>query len=476
MADGDATLALADATEMMDEVYDLNVIPIDTRFGATAQHIMAEDQFLGGAMHKKVLTTTFTGARASASLESDAPDAYEIGTTDITIEESNLRQLAFTLKYTIPAGMQVRGEHAVWDLATELTLQSAESVGEKRNQLLNQDANCVKALVAATYKFDGDTYPGGTATVAFIKIDNGSISAFHKGMILDIRNASTTTIRVTATVNDVCHSTQYRGRDVGPGISVTYNSTYAGAGNTDAHFDNVADNDEIVDHGETDGCGFDGSFSNLIDLSNDPSTYFGVNRSTQGNHYLVPYGRDYASATMNVDTVFGQMNNILGMVFSKSREYRRNRGFQMTQAIVCQAQPDLVADVARQVGEGSSRFTQKIASDFTGGKSPLVAVAGWEGAVIHTPGLPPIVLQSEPLAPSNDIRVFEPSAFEWIRFGPKRPQFIKAPGGPIWHVRTNTSTGNLTKTLQASAFVMETLYCNQPQLVYAINSVVPSIV
>ena len=93
MADGDVTIALADATEMMDEVWDLDVIPIDTRFGATAQHFSKEDQFLGGALHKKVLTTTFTGARASASLESDAPDAYEIGTTDIEIQAQEILRM-----------------------------------------------------------------------------------------------------------------------------------------------------------------------------------------------------------------------------------------------------------------------------------------------------------------------------------------------------------------------------------------------
>lgn len=483
MADGQQSMLLAQATAMMDEVYDLGIIPLDNRFGLTAQHITRETPFEGGKLHKKFKTMVYTGARANQDLEAAAPDAYRINLTDIAIDESDLRQITFTLKYGIMAGLELRGEHSAINLAEELVLQSQENVGEKRNQMINQDANMVKALVSAKYDEDGTTYGSSAETLAFLKIKNGSISAFHPGEIIDIRQGSDSTdVRVTVTVKDVIHSTYLFGNNVGPGIVVQYDAAaavYAGAGNDEAVLTNVAADDEIVAHGEIDGDNYAGSFSSLVDLGASPAAYFGVTRTTVGNHYLVPYGIDYtsggAAVTLNVDTHFGEMSNILGMVFSKSRQYRQNRGYKLTKAIIAQAQPDLVADVARGAGEGTAQFQRKIASDFAGGEQPLVAVAGWNGSVLHSESVPEIALQSEPLAPSNKIRIFEPSAFEWIRLGGMKPQFIRAPGGPMWHVVNDATTGRLTKELQASAFVTETLFCDQPQLIYSIEGVTSSV-
>jgi len=488
MADGQLTMLLAQATAMMDEVYDLGIIPLDNRFGLTAQHIKRETDFVGGKMHKKFETMIFTGARANQNLEASAPDAYRINLTDVEIDESDLRQLTFTLKYGIMAGLELKGEHAAINLAEELARQSQQSVGEKRNQMLNQDANMVKALVAALYDEDGTTYGNSSNKLGFVKIDNGSISAFHPGEIIDIRVASSAVIRTTATVKDVIHSTHLFGNKVGPGLTLeidTAAEAYASStlgdagGAVDDNLTSIVDGDEIVSHGEIDNDGYPSSFSSLIDLGATPGDYFGMTRTDIGNHYLVPYGRDYAvdgaNQTLNVDTHFGEMSNILGMVFSKSRQYRESKGFKLTKAIIAQAQPDLVADVARGAGDGTAQFQRKIAADFAGGEQPLVSVAGWNGSVLHSESVPPIALQSEPLAPANKIRIFMPECLEWIRLGGPRPRFIKAPGGPTWHVVIDPDTGRLTKELQASAFVTECLFCNQPQLMYGIHGVKSSV-
>ena len=490
-----AYTVLADATAMMDEVYEMEPIAQSNRFGDTAKHITRETQWKGGALHKKILSQIFTGATASATLESDAPDAYNINTTDIQLEESHLRKLAFTISHTIPAQMEVDGgKDAVWNLAKELVVQAQENIGEKRNQLINSNADCVKAEVAALYNLDGTTY-SDTQSFAFIKISDGSISNFHIGEILDIRAASdNANIRSTVQVNAVCHSPYYQGSNIGPGIIVESNIVYGnplatGTGNgtttQDQYLNNLADGDEIVTHGEG-ADGFPASFSTLCDLGASPSSYFGITRAgttaaTAKNHYLIPYGRDYtsggASTVLDLDTHFGHMADTMGYVFGPSRAYRMNRGFQLTDAIICQAQPDLVNEMARQAGEGSQRFTRRIASDMdAASRQKLVAVAGWNGSVLFNPNLPPIVLQPEPLAPSDTIRIFEPSSYEWIRMGSKQPRWIKAPGGNgMWHVRRNVTTGNLTMILDASGFCIETFFCDQPQLTYSIQGVTTSL-
>lgn len=480
-------MLLSQATNLLDEVWDLQEIVQEGRFGSTAQHIKKVTPWKGGAMHKKMVNMQYSGAIATADLEADAPNPTKIDLLDVQLEESHLRRLSFSISHSIQAQMETSDpDHAAYNLARELALQANETIGEKRNQLLNSDANARKCLVAAKYKHDGDTYPGGTATVAFLKIDSGSISGFHQGEIIDIHNASTSAIRIVAQVNDVIHDTYMFGRNVGPGISVTLSSDYAASG-VDNHFDNVADNDMIVNRAEAAGCGYHAAFSSLMDLTTSPGTYFGVTRTTAGNRFLIPYGHDYSvggtyganngtMVTLDIDAHFGPFADVMGYLIPPARAYRKNKDFQLTDALVCQASPSLVNEIVRQAGQGSSLFTRTIASDMdSAARAKLVAVAGWNGAVLINPNTPPIVVQPEALAPANTIRMFEPNCWEFVRMGGNAPTMIKTPQGDMWHNRRNTTTGNLTSILDASGFVIEAPFCDQPRLNYVIQGVKSSL-
>ena len=477
MADPGA-IFLSDTDEYLREMFELEIIPQDNRFGATTQHITKSMQFTGKSIEKKILTERFTGARMNQDLEADAPDAFKIDLSPIVINQSDLRKLGFTLKMSVPAEMLAKGENSAWNTATELVLQATGDLEERRNQGLNQDVNCVKALVAAAYDEDGTTYTS-SQTDAFLQIDNGSISSFHQNSIIDIRSASTDTIRVTCTVNDVIYGDDHLGvTGIGPGIVVTINTDY-GAGGQDADLDNVADGDEIVAHGEIDSDGFPASFSSLIDLTSSPSAYFGIDRAAKGNAWTRPLGRDYdvgaGSVVLNLDDHFGKMADEFGRLLMRSRKVRdAHPDFKLTDAIVVQAQNSLVNEIAKQAGDASSRFTKTIAANMGEARRNLTAVAGWDGSVIHHPNLPPIVLQAEELAPANQIRMFEPSAFEFVRLGPKTPTFVRQ-GGSIWHSKQNVSTGAITMEKQAHGFVYETLFCNQLRLLYGIQGVKSSL-
>ena len=488
-----AEILLADATSMLDEIFLMEDIAQEARFGDTVQHITRSSSWAGGALHKKMANQIFSRTLSNSDLESDAPLAGKIDTLDVQIEESHLRKLHFSLRHTIPAHQEVDGsKDAVYDLAMELALQALQSIDEKRNHMIHQNSDGVKAVVVQKYDPDGTAYSGyssdangtyrGSAGVAmaFLQVDQGSISKFHQGELIDIRIASTEVNRVVGVVCDVWHDTVYQGLSVGPGLLVAADA----AGDSAAHFDlggdtdfdNAVDGDEIFSSGEADGSGLPVGFGELFKRSGTLA-YFGItDRTAPGYQFLIPYGRDYssggASVEIDIDTHFGNMADTMGMLFGPARLNRRKRGFAMTEAIVCICPPDLVNTVARQAGQSTIQFTAEAASNLPEARrKQLTSVQGWVGSVIQHPTLPPIVLQGDPCATKDTIRIFEPSTFEFIRMGSKIPKFIPNASGGKWHNRRNVTTGQLTMSMDASGFVVETLFCDQPQLNYSIEGV-----
>ncbi len=476
---------LSDATSMLDEVWEIDPIIQEARFGNTTQHFTRETFWKGGKLHKKFITKNYTGARATSTLEEDAPTARKIDTTDIPIDESDLRKIGFTIARTMAAQTELDGsDHAVWDLSAELALQCKEALEEKRNFMLHSDKDLVKALVAAVYNEDGSTYTS-SETDAFIQIDNGSISSFHPGEVIDVRKVDdTAVVRVRLQVDDVCHDTIFRGYTIGPGIVVSThaeNTGVTGSSGTapgDLDLDLVADNDEITGSDETAG-GFTAAIDTLCNRSS-PGTYFTKNRASVGNFYLIPYGRDYtvggSATTINLDQHFGKMADTMAYLYGPAKAARRNSGFKLTTAIVAIAPPDLVHEIDRQASETSRRFTREIAGSMDAAKRrEMIGIHGWTGSVLLHSNLPPIVVQSEPLAKSGTIRIFEPHTIDFIRMGGRAPTWIAAPGQPRWHVRRNVSTGNLTSIIEASGFVIEAPFCDQPRLWYSMEGLKSSL-
>lgn len=476
--------ALASATVMLDEIFKMEPIAQTARFGDTVQHITRTSQWAGGALTKKFENQIFSRTLSNSDLEADAPLAGRVRVMEVTVEESHLRKLHFSMRYTIPTRMEVDGsENAVYDIAIELAVQALQSLDEKRNHMIHQNSDGVKAVVVQKYDVDGTTWGEGNQTVtyfgtasveaAFLTIDQGSISKFHVGELIDIRNVSTSAVRITGVITDVYYGLDYYGQSIGPGILVAHDAT-----GEDSSFTNVVDNDEIFSSGEADGSGLPVGFSTLFQRwGGSALPYFSVtDRRAAGFQFLMPYGRDYAtggvSEDIDVGKHFGHMADLMGMLYGPARKNRRHRGFEMTEAIVCLCQPDLVNAVAANVGNVSHHFTTAAAETLTDARrKSLVGVAGWTGAVIFHPTLPPIVLQPEPIATKDTIRIIEPVSFEFIRMGSKKPTFIRNDNGGMWHTRRNTSDGQLTMHKDASGFVYETLFCDQPQLNYSIEGV-----
>ena len=505
---------LNSALAMQDEAFDLHPKVQQARFGATAQHITQEKQFTGGSMHVKVYKENYQGARVTSNLSADAHYSGSISVVDWEIAQTNFRRIGVPLCRDIIVDQALNPpEHAMFDLAAELALEAAENVGEARNRILNSNGDLVMAWVGAVYDEDGTSYTNGQ-TDAFIKITKGSVSMFHPGQILHIRDASDnvdetppgtlngTQAQIKCVVNDVCPGAFWFGNNVGPGIVVTICGDQADATDdqgegykgTDSNFDTVAatnnttaNTDEIALTGE-DNDAYPGSFG-ALGMTGDvsPGEYFGVTRTTKGNAYLIPMGRHWDSlgtgagtkTALDIETHFRAMYKDFGGLLSAARGYRRNREFALSDSVVCQAHPDLVAEIVMQAGASPQRFNIEQASNMDSAKRrAMFASYGFDGAVLRNSyeTIPPIALQPEPLMDNGTIRVFEPSAGTWLRIGSKRVTWAPVgPGASYWLPRRNVTTGNRTMQVDAFGYVMETIFWDQPRLIYAMDGLKDSL-
>ena len=493
---------LTTALTMQDEAFDLNPIVQQARFGATAQHIQREKQFTGGSMHVKIYKENYQGARAASDLSADAHYSSGITVVDLEIARSNFRRLGVPLVRDIIVDEVLNPpEDAMFDLAKELALEAEENVGEARNRILNSNGDLVMGWVGAVYDEDGTTYNDGQ-TDAFIKITKGSISLFHPGQTLHIRHASVneedgttgTLPQIKCVVNDVCPGAYWFGNNVGPGIVVTITTDGDGTSGEDSNFNTVEDaataatnTDEICLTGENNDA-YPGSFG-ALGMTGDvtPSTYFGITRTTKGNGYLIPMGRHWDSSgdgtgtktALDISTHFRAMYKDFGGLLSAARGYRRNRDFALSNAIVCQAHPDLIAEIVIQAGESPQRFNIEQASNMDAAKRrAMFASYGFDGAVLRNSydTIPPIALQPETLMDNGTIRLFEPSAGTWLRIGSKRVTWAKVgTGNSYWLVRRNATTGNRTMQVDAFGYVLETIFGDQPRLIYPMDGLKDSL-
>jgi hypothetical protein len=467
---------LSDATGMCLEDFDLKPIGTENRFGDTVQHIKRREQFVG-QYHKKFITQIHSGARGNTDAEAVMSDTAGTTVTDLAIEESYLRRIDAGIGYSLFSLRQVSGKpNAVFELRSRLKLDVTRGIMEKQNQYLNSDATAKKALVAAVYAADGSGAYGGSATTCFVKIDNGSVANFHQGEKVDIRAASDpASLRLTTntvTVKDVWPDEYFLGYNVGPGLVLSCSAS---------NFGTVADNDEIVAAGEGD-YGYPATFSVVADLSTSPASYFGVTRTTAGNAYLLGHGRA-VNAQLDIDRDFGTMFRI----YSRFMPFLRNlmkdalerEKVELTDALVCQASPELVAEVAKQAGDSTVNFQVALASSLDEAKRrKLVASTGWNGHVINTPLLPmPIILQPEAQMATGEIRVFDPNCWTWLTSGEDakgNPEWVPVDErGGIWH--NQTSSGQPTPRYTAHCFVWNTPFCEQPSTVYRMTGVTDSL-
>jgi hypothetical protein len=169
----------------------------------------------------------------------------------------------------------------------------------------------------------------------------------------------------------------------------------------------------------------------------------------------------------------------LSRMIPTEREVLQTEGVDMTDAILCQAQPDLILEACKQAGNDNARFTQQLANTIPAAeRRKLVAVNGWDGVVIRLPGFPPIAMVPEPLMQPGKIRLWDPNQWEFISLGPNRPEWLRD-GGGIFHLNRQSagsgSDAKLTPKYIAGCLMFNTVFCNKPRTVYEMQNLVDSI-
>lgn len=468
-------MILTNSAAYADELWNLEPVYSEARSGSTIQFITRTEKWHGNAMHRKAITELYTGARFDSDLEAAFPDSTKMAALDIEIAISKLRRSAAQFEISKVALMQMADEeHSAFDLATRIVGEIEADINESRNKHLNATANSRMATILACYNRDGTTY-SATKTEAFLSLKNGSTNYFHKGQYIDIRDGSATASpKMTAQVTDVFHGDMMLGKDVGPGIAVVYVAT-----GTVANFDTVTLDDDIVPSGETTS-GYPAAFASVINFTTAPGAYFSVaDRSAAGYTWLIPNGKDYTTAgaaiNLDVETHFGTMADLMAVLLPRARAVMANKGLKPHRALVAQAHPKLVAEFARQCGDATIGFQRDAASSLDAAtRKDLIAVSGWDGAIYRSPNMPgfPIALQPEAQMDPHQIRLWDPNMAVAIRLSEgngKRPDWEKNEGGGIWHSVKKASGTNtqIVPAVQCGASTMETIFFENPQLIYA---------
>ena len=476
-----AQMVLTNSAAYADELWNLEPVYSEARSGSTIQFITRTEKWHGNVMHRKAITELYTGARFDSNLEAAFPDSTKMAALDIEIAISNLRRSAAQFEISKVALIQMADEeHSAFDLAARVVGEIEADINESRNKHINATANARMATIAAKYKHDGDTYPGSSATSAFLQLKNGSTNYFHKGQFIDIRDvASTGTAQIRCHVTDVIHGNYLLGRNVGPGIAVAYDADLGYTSPADTDFDTIAADDDIVPSGETTS-GYPAAFASLINFTSAPGAYFSVtDRAAAGYRWLIPNGKDYTTDSeainLDVETHFGTMADLMAVLLPRARAVMANKGLKPHKAIVAQAHPALVAEFARQCGDATIGFQRDAASSLDAAtRKDLIAVSGWDGAIYRSPNMPgfPIALQPEAQMDRNQIRLWDPNMAVALRLSEgngKRPDWEKNEGGGIWHnvKSASGSTTQIVPAYQCGASIMETLFWENPQLIYA---------
>jgi len=354
---------------------------------------------------------------------------------------------------------------AVADVAETLVAEADKDFAFKVNMATHLNADCVMALVAEKYAATGGGY--SQATSAFLQIDGGSIARFQRGMLLDIRAASANdSWRTAGYVNDVYPTSTGPGgtANIGPGITITKDSTRDSALSGDGHFDNVVDNDEICLSTE-----IDSNFDSFPTWFSATTNLLNITRSAAGSYWTVPFLYDFtsggAAVSFDFDDHLRSVAEDLAYAIDGGRKSRvLGKGVEMTGALLALTTPRIASEATSQVGD-SHRFTTTMATSLDAAtRREFFGSVGYRGVVWQHESLPPIVFQSDPVATSNVVRLIEPSSWFFIarnEGGMNAPERLDKDNS-FWHYRDGDNN-RLINRLIAGLFMSLELCCDQPK-------------
>ena len=449
-----------------------------TRFAETAKHFKPRMLAMKGEnLYWYAYTQPYTGVRRTKSAyETEFPESRAVDHTQVYITWTDLCEFQGTITFTGLAARKTRSA-AVYATARKLVTEFDADCGECLNRSLHQNSDCVMGTVAAKYSATtGGSYT--TSTSAFFQITDMPVSAFHPGQVLDLRDVSdNATINNGVKVDDVFHTSVGPNAvdDIGPGITVTIDSTRNTAVSGTSDLDTVAATDEIALSTETD--------SNLDSFQ----TWFGTGSvlsltrgTTVGEQWAIPYEKDYSVSGVAVNFDFDDhmrpMARDLARAVKFGREVRKNEGLGISDAMLFLT-TDAILDEATSLFGDAARFTTALASSLDGAeRKRLFGTVGFDGVVWHNPLLGAIGFQSDAVATPNTARLIEPSSWFFVtghNSNNLRPEWLKG-DGRMWRY-VQGSNGRPINKLIAGGLMRLALCCDQPRANYEINGIKSSL-
>ncbi len=420
----------------------------------------------GDRLYFYAYTGPYEGVRRTKSKEAEFPRAFDFDHTQCFIAWTDLTEFQASPSFTGLAERKSRDKKsAVYKTAVRLAREVGEAFSANVNRAFHQNTDCVIGIInGAPLDEDGTTYTGGQ-TDAYLIIDNGSISQFCDGMVLDIREgADGTDVQVTVVVNDVYHTSDGPGSASGPGIVVTIDGSNSG----DSDLDNLADNDEITLSGEVDSA----NFWSLEDWWDSSVSVLGLTRTAKGLKWATPYQKDGGSNAIDFDDDIRPAALTMARIAKVGRRVRRSQGLTITESFLALSTPE-INDEALQAINDRQRTTTVIASTMDEAeRKRLFGWVGYDGVVWIHPDLGHVYLQCDPVATPNKIRFLEPNSWFLVtghNNNTLEPSFIDNNGTP-WHTARGDN-GRLINQKIAGAYVRMTLVTDQPRANYAVTGV-----
>ncbi len=412
-----------------------------TRYTDTARWFNARTEpWAGIEWHFKAFLSPSTPVRRSpvetaTSSTGEFPRARDRTHIDLSVLHDDLRMFQASVNVNDFAKVRTGDpEDAIENAAEAIVTEVDDDFAAQINASIHQEVYGQMGTINAVYKVDGDTYPAGSATDAFLQITDGSIAQFVKGMIIDIRDdAHNATVQTTCEVKDVIPgidgppgATTFAG--VGPGITVSYYAAEATSGD-DTNFDNVAVNVNSSGHScdlVMAGEGVTANYHGLPDwMSKSTNVYRNtaggaIDRDATGNAWSIPYIQDYGSVNFDMDTHLRPLANYLPyrVQFGRRQRAAATKGLAVTGAMLGITTVELLNYMVDEAKD-TQRFTSMTSSSWDAAKrKKYFGSVGFDGVVYHSPSLPwPIAFQSDVVARPEKITIVDPNAFFWLTEG-----------------------------------------------------------
>jgi hypothetical protein len=418
-------------------------------------------------------TEPMTSVRRSTyanAIDNAFPTPQSDGVTILSYDTQDLTVFQNTIELNELLLQESQDALSIENLAERAIMAQNRDYAFQMNNAIWQDTACKMGESSGAYLADGSASYSGSDSTCYIKVDQGAISQFLPGMLIDL-DGSTYTYD-NAIVKDVFYGTDgpYDSSGAvgtpGPGLRIQMSAADISGGKG---WGDLEDNSDIARSGEGAGENFNGFpswFNPITSVYNDEDGS-AITRTAAGNAWSVPNIFNYTSGgsavVFDIAAHFTDMSNVLANRIHTGRASRdmnisRDEGVSLPGVLTAFGRPNLINEAVSTLDD-SRRFTMQAAAslDEEQRKSYFGAVS-FDGVVYHDPNLGAIALQADPASTANQLLVLDPQSWFYLTDSNNMKPTWVDDGAGKWTRMVNT---NITMKRQAGTYLSCLLVCDQ---------------